>query len=58
MTVWLVVAGLVEGLITPVGIGLVPISVLGVGLGVLYWSLVIVLGRARAEPDASAAGTQ
>jgi hypothetical protein len=56
--VWLVVAGLVEGLITPVGIGLVPITVLGVGLGVLYWTLVIVLGRARAEPAASAVGMQ
>jgi uncharacterized membrane protein SpoIIM required for sporulation len=56
--VWLVVAGLVEGLITPVGIGLVPITVLGVGLGVLYWSLVIILGRARAEPDVFASDTQ
>src|SRR5205807_9235378 len=41
---WLIVAGLVEGLITPVGIGLGPITVLGVGLGVVYWTCVLVLG--------------
>jgi hypothetical protein len=56
--VWLVVAGLVEGLITPVGIGLVPISLLGVGLGAVYWTLVAVLGRATVTtvPDVSGGG--
>jgi uncharacterized membrane protein SpoIIM required for sporulation len=42
--IWLIVAGLTEGLVTPLGIGVVPAIAVGVGLGGLYWGLVWVLG--------------
>ncbi|HEY5077456.1 MAG TPA: stage II sporulation protein M, partial [Acidimicrobiia bacterium] len=38
--VWLVVAGLVEGFLTPAGKGLAVVLVVGLGLGVLFWGLV------------------
>lgn len=41
---WLVVAGLVEGLITPVGIGVGPALGLGLGLAGVFWALVIWRG--------------
>jgi uncharacterized membrane protein SpoIIM required for sporulation len=41
---WLVVAGVVEGVVTPMGIGPWPAVVVGFGLGALYWSLVWRLG--------------
>ncbi len=47
---WLVVAGLVEGFITPAGIGLAPALVIGFGLGGLYWTLVALLGRPAPAP--------
>ncbi len=50
---WLVVAGLVEGFLTPAGLGLPAVLALGFGLGALYWSLVLILGRARPEPAPS-----
>jgi uncharacterized membrane protein SpoIIM required for sporulation len=43
--VWLVVAGLTEGLVTPLGIGPWWAVVVGFGLGTLYWTLVWRLGR-------------
>ncbi|MCA1844768.1 MAG: stage II sporulation protein M [Actinobacteria bacterium] len=42
---WLVVAGLVEGLLTPVGIGVGPALAVGLGLAALFWSLVWWRGR-------------
>lgn len=42
---WLVVAGLVEGFFTPARLGLGPALVVGIGLLVVYWTLVFVLGR-------------
>jgi len=42
---WVVFAGLIEGFVTRAGFGLVPGIVLGVGVGALYWSLVVVRGR-------------
>lgn len=42
---WLVLAGIVEGFVTRAGFGLVPGIVLGVGVGAIYWSLVLVRGR-------------
>jgi uncharacterized membrane protein SpoIIM required for sporulation len=49
---WLVVAGLIEGFVTRAGFGLVPGIVLGVGVGAVYWTLVVVRGR----PALAAAG--
>jgi uncharacterized membrane protein SpoIIM required for sporulation len=53
-TVWLVVAGLVEGFLTPAGKGLTVVLIVGFGLGLIYWGLVIWRGRpdrrARAVP--------
>jgi uncharacterized membrane protein SpoIIM required for sporulation len=37
---WLVVAGLVEGFLTPAGKGLTVVLIVGFGLGALYWGLV------------------
>jgi uncharacterized membrane protein SpoIIM required for sporulation len=42
---WVVLAGVIEGFVTRAGFGLVPGIVLGVAVGVLYWSLVVVRGR-------------
>ena len=52
---WLILAGLIEGFVTRAGFGLVPGIVLGVGVGALYWGLVIVRGRPAltAAPAAS-----
>ncbi len=42
---WLVVAGLVEGFITPAGLGWAVVTPIGFGLGAIFWTLVFVLGR-------------
>lgn len=44
---WLVLAGLVEGFITPAGLGLPAVVGIGVSLAALYWFLVFVRGRIR-----------
>ncbi|HUR86455.1 MAG TPA: stage II sporulation protein M [Solirubrobacteraceae bacterium] len=44
---WVILAGIIEGFVTRAGFGLVPGIVLGVGVGALYWSLVVVRGRPR-----------
>jgi len=49
---WMILAGVIEGFVTRAGFGLAPGVVLGVGVGALYWTLVIVRGRPR--PDRSA----
>jgi uncharacterized membrane protein SpoIIM required for sporulation len=56
---WLVVAGLVEGFVTPSGQALGTVLTIGVGLGVLFWGGVFWLGRARPgdEPVDAAAVT-
>ena len=41
---WLVVAGLVEGFLTPTGQGLTVVLVVGFGLGTLFWVLVFWRG--------------
>jgi len=46
--VWLVVAGLVEGLVTPLGIGPGPAVAVGFGLAGVYWAAVWRLGAPRA----------
>jgi uncharacterized membrane protein SpoIIM required for sporulation len=42
---WFVVAGLVEGFVTPAGLGAAAVMTIGVALGALYWALVVLLGR-------------
>jgi uncharacterized membrane protein SpoIIM required for sporulation len=42
---WVILAGIIEGFVTRAGFGLVPGIVLGVGVGAVYWSLVVVRGR-------------
>ena len=45
---WLVVAGLVEGFLTPAGTGLTVVLIVGFGLGALYWGLVFWRGAPAA----------
>ncbi len=45
-----VVAGLLEGFVSPAGIALGPALLLGGGIAVVYWSLVAFAGRARSDP--------
>ncbi|MEJ7797992.1 MAG: stage II sporulation protein M [Solirubrobacteraceae bacterium] len=42
---WVILAGLIEGFVTRAGFGLVRGIVLGLGVGALYWTLVVVRGR-------------
>jgi hypothetical protein len=42
---WLVVAGLIEGFLTPAGTGLPTVLAVGFGAAAVYWSLVLLLGR-------------
>lgn len=49
---WVILAGIIEGFVTRAGFGLVPGIVLGVSVGALYWTLVIVRGRPRSVADA------
>jgi len=43
---WLVLAGLVEGFLTPAGLGLAGVLGVGVTLGLIYWALVLWRGQA------------
>jgi uncharacterized membrane protein SpoIIM required for sporulation len=52
---WLVVAGFTEGLVTPLGIGVGPALVVGLGWGTVFWGLVWWRGRA-APASASETG--
>lgn len=46
----LVIAGFVEGFVTPAGLGLVINTIVGVSLGAAYWAMVVL----RGGPDPSA----
>jgi uncharacterized membrane protein SpoIIM required for sporulation len=48
---WLVLAGLVEGFLTPAGKGLTVVLLVGFGLGALYWGLVLWRGAPEPQPD-------
>lgn len=48
---WLVVAGLVEGLFTPAGLGLGPALALGIGLATVFWGFVVWRGRPEGGPE-------
>jgi uncharacterized membrane protein SpoIIM required for sporulation len=50
---WLVLAGLIEGFLTPAGLGLPSVLVLGFGVAAVYWALVLTLGRPRRGPAPS-----
>lgn len=50
---WLVLAGLIEGFLTPAGLGLPATLTIGIAAAAAYWTLVLVLGRARPEPEPS-----
>ena len=42
---WLVVAGIVEGFVTPAGLGLGAVLIVGWSLGAVFWGLVLWRGR-------------
>jgi len=42
---WLVLAGLVEGYVSRVGLGPVPTTIVGLTIGVVFWGLVVWRGR-------------
>jgi uncharacterized membrane protein SpoIIM required for sporulation len=56
---WFVLAGLVEGFVTPEGIGLGGVVAVGVLLAAVYWALVVWRGwtSARTARESSLAGT-
>jgi uncharacterized membrane protein SpoIIM required for sporulation len=52
---WLVVAGLVEGFVTPRAIGFTTALGVGFALAAVYWTLVVILGRrSRSWPPEAA----
>ncbi len=51
---WLVVAGLVEGFVTPAGYGFALVLTVGVSLGAVYWALVWLLGSRNATSELAA----
>jgi uncharacterized membrane protein SpoIIM required for sporulation len=53
---WLVLAGLVEGFITPGGIGFWPALLLGFGIGGAYWVLLWRLSRSFRPDDGASRG--
>lgn len=52
---WVILAGVIEGFVTRAGFGLVPGIVLGVGVGALFWTLVVVRGRPQEAAGAARA---
>jgi uncharacterized membrane protein SpoIIM required for sporulation len=44
---WLVLAGIIEGTITPAGLGLPVVIPVGAALGILFWGLALWLGLVR-----------
>jgi uncharacterized membrane protein SpoIIM required for sporulation len=47
--IWLVIAGLTEGFITPTGLNVPEALAIGLSLATIFWTLVFVLGRPRRE---------
>ena len=48
---WLVLAGLVEGFLTPTGLGVIPALTIGIALGAIYWTLIAWRGARRPVTD-------
>ncbi len=42
---WLVIAGLLEGYVSPAGLGMVAVTVVGFTVGGIYWALIYFRGR-------------
>lgn len=55
---WLVVAGLVEGFLTPAGAGLPAVLAVGFSLGAIYWGLVLWRGGPPEPLDAETPRTE
>jgi uncharacterized membrane protein SpoIIM required for sporulation len=55
---WLVIAGCVEGFVTPDGLSLPAALAVGIMLAVLYWSLVLMRGRRRRSEAGASLGAQ
>jgi hypothetical protein len=51
---WLVLAGLVEGFVTPAGVGVPAALAVGLALGAAYWLLAWWRGRPAPAPTGSA----
>lgn len=51
VSLWLVVAGLVEGFITPQRVGFEIAALVGIVLGLAFWIPVVVLGRPERAPE-------
>lgn len=51
---WLVLAGFVEGFLTPAGLGLGTVIGLGLSLGFIFWGLVLWRGRPEQAPATDA----
>lgn len=47
---WLVIAGLVEGFVTPAGLDLSIVIAIGLGLGAIFWGLVVWRGKPATAP--------
>ncbi|MGQ0824415.1 MAG: stage II sporulation protein M [Actinomycetota bacterium] len=52
--IFIVIAGLVEGFVTPSGYSLGVVLVFGLGLGIIFWGGIFLLGRARGPTTARA----
>ena len=50
---WLVVAGLIEGFLTPTGLSLAGALAIGAAVAGVYWLLVLLLGRPTRAPAPS-----
>jgi uncharacterized membrane protein SpoIIM required for sporulation len=48
---WLVVAGLIEGFVTPAGMTVASASIIGGSVGAVFWTLILVRGRLPVERD-------
>lgn len=48
-SLWLVLAGFVEGFASRTGLSWIPTTVIGIGLGVMFWGLVWIRGRRVAD---------
>jgi uncharacterized membrane protein SpoIIM required for sporulation len=55
---WLVVAGLVEGFLTPSGTGLPTVLAVGLSLGAIYWGLVLWRGAPDVEAERTLKGAR